>query len=171
MTSSRDFPDERVLVNTLQFTPQDIAVLDVRRDFATVNWTTSCSQIQFYAQAMELSQFRVDTISLRYNGNSLEVDRSEFEKLTTRSGEFFEKACDFIRIDITSSRSFAWQRLSADGPDVVGFGDSSANIAVRKKPVLGLLEATASRGVDIRAVMAELDRLLQTLPGIFPPKP
>ena len=167
MTSSRDFPDERAFINTLQFTHQDIAVLDIRPDFATVNWTTSSSSIHFYRQAMQLAQFPIHTISLHYKGDDFEVDPSGFEQLALSPK--FSESCDFIRMDITQWRSFAWQRLSAHGPDVVGFGDSSADIATRKQPIIGLLEATASEGVEIPVVIGELDRLLQTLPRIFPP--
>ena len=80
----------------------------------------------------------------------------------------FTELCDFIRMDITSSRSFAWQRLNTNGLDVVGFGDSVAEVATSRQPLTNLLETTVSEGVNISAVIAELDRLLRNLAGNFP---
>jgi hypothetical protein len=172
MAPFRDFPNEQTLISSLQFSPRDIAVLDVRPDFATVNWTTSTSPAEFLERALELARDDVSTVTFRYAG---EESDTGLAALTEAAGDpRFSERCDFIRLDVSASRSYAWQHLdaevsgSAGGFDVVGFGDDVKELAVQTRPVSELLEATASEGVAAGAVLDELDRLLGAIPGLYP---
>jgi hypothetical protein len=164
MAPFRDFPNEQTLISSLQFSARDIAVLDVRPDFATVNWTTSTSPGEFLVRALELARGDVSTVTFRYAG---EESDTELAALTEAAADpRFSELCDFIRLDVGVFRSYAWQHLdaevsgSAGGFDVVGFGDDVQELVVRTQPVSDLLEATASEGVTAGAVLDELDRLL-----------
>jgi hypothetical protein len=184
MAPARDFPNEQKLFSSLQFSPRDIAVLDVRPDFATVNWTTRTTPAEFLDRAVELARHDVAAVTFRYAGEETDADLAAISDLAADPG--FSEFCDFIRLDVGSWRSYAWQHIGppatggtgdagydaagSDSPgfDVVGFGDDVKALAIGTQPVGDLLEATASQGLPIAQVLTELDRLLRAVPGIHP---
>jgi hypothetical protein len=171
MAPFRDFPNEQTLISSLQFSARDIAVLDVRPDFATVNWTTSTSPAEFLERALELAGGDVSTVTFRYAGEESDTGLTALTEAAARPQ--FSELCDFIRLDLSATRSYAWQHLdaegfgSAGGFDVVGFGDDVKELAVQTQPVSELLEVTASEGVSAGVVLDELHRLLGAVPGSY----
>lgn len=111
-------------VRQLLYAEDELAVVDVSSDVLTVNWTTHQSAAQFVDFATHLPGFETAGAVVCSANDELDTDMEGLVRLRKDSTHADTEAWNIVRLDVSDTRSVAWERLPG-GMMVVGFGDDT----------------------------------------------
>jgi hypothetical protein len=153
-----DIPSGDGIVRPLRYGSDELAVLDVTSDVMTINWTSSVRASEFFSivdQIADLNNHLESTLQL-----AGEPEQSvQVADVRGIASDEIMGLCQFIRVDLTDTRSVAWQIVSLDGHDVfvAGFGADTSSIADGNVGLVEkLLILTASGAVDTDQVFESM---------------
>lgn len=137
----------------LQCDDDNMASVDASPDVVTFNWTTTSSPTDFLHAVLSLAGETTADVShadvtIGFGDRLIET---RFQTLRTlaRYLPFVVGRCSLLRLDLSATRSVAWQRLDSQGHVVAGLGDSTANLAHGTDDFIDLLVTnTATKMVD-----------------------
>jgi hypothetical protein len=154
------------MVQQIRFGERDFAVLDVSLEVSTVNWTSDVFPGQFVSKIDRIADLAdTDPVFLQMSSEprAYETTMSSLRQLVP--DEAFNMACKLVRIDLSYSRSAAWQTLPTEsgGLRVAGMGESTRKIDYgdSKTFLSKLLTATATSKVSSEAVTSSLAHLVE----------
>lgn len=112
-------------VRQLLFSADELAVVNVSSEVLTVNWTTSRSAPQFVEASRHLpgGYDTADAVLCTARAD-FETDADGLIRLTKDNDHSELETWDLVRLDVSETRSVAWERLP-DGKIMVGFGDQA----------------------------------------------
>ena len=153
--------EDRAIIQQIRFSERDFAVFDISPEISAVNWTSGVTPGHFVSEISRIATpLDTDPVFLQM---SSEPRGTEITMLPLRrmiSNEGFDNDCEFLRIDLSPTRSVAWQILPGEGDSftVTGIGEETARVvASDSQQFLGeLLSATATSPVNGRAVISAL---------------
>jgi hypothetical protein len=160
----KDLPFPGGVIRQLRYGQNEIAVLDASVEVIAANWTARVGPAVFVSETDRL-------VSLDENMDViLSVSpNSEIQK-TTMSGlrdmlidKNFHTACQFLRLDLSTTQSAFWERLPDEGLTVVGFSGYTSTFTGDTKDAVGLVEhllaATATPAVNLDQVRSSVQTL------------
>jgi hypothetical protein len=163
--SDLDHLDDGTIIQQIRFGGNDFAVLDVSPEASTVNWTTSVSPRRFISEISRITDLvETDPVFLQISpSRTYEITVSPLRRLVR--DEAFNMACELVRIDLSPTRSVAWQRLPREGGNlmVVGMGEQTEKIAHNDsmKVLEKFMDATSTLQIDRKGVINSLARLTE----------
>jgi hypothetical protein len=113
------------LVRKLGFGEGEVAVLDVSPDVLTVNGTSRQTAPQFVDLASHEPAYQAADALVCMAAEVLEVDMEGLSRLAKDNAHWVNESWDIVRLDLSDTRSVAWERLPG-GDIVVGFGDDAS---------------------------------------------
>lgn len=140
-----------------------MALVDASPEVVTSNWTTASSPTDFIRAVLRLSGESTDVshadVTVAF-GDSLIETRFQTLRIFARYLPFVLAKCSLLRLDLSATRSVAWQRLDSRGQVVAGFGDKTANLAHGTDNFIDqLVTSTATKMVDPNAVTKSMVEL------------
>jgi len=140
----------------------NFAVIDTDGEFVTINWSTDVRASEFRKNVASLQDVGASHVTLGLVGEELMT--VDYETLVGISWDSeFDQMCNFLRLDVSETRTLEWQALVAAGRmPVTGLGDSVA--AFREggdlQAVLyDFMAKTARADTLIDQIMKALERL------------
>jgi hypothetical protein len=164
-TSNLDYLDDGTIIQQMRFGEKDVAVLDVSPEASTINWTTSVSPRRFVSEINRIADLaETDPVFLQISpSRTYEITVSPLHRLVR--DEAFDMACELVRIDLSPTRSVAWQTLPREGDSltVVGMGEQTGKVADADsmKFLEKFLGATSTLKINRREVIRSLARLTE----------
>lgn len=112
------------LVRQISFGADEMAVVDVSSEALTVNWTTHYSAPQFIDATRHLpgGGYELADAVLCTSFGDLETDAEGLVRMAKDDDHSEIESWDLVRLDVSETRSIAWERLPG-GVTLVGFGD------------------------------------------------
>ncbi|YCK83038.1 hypothetical protein M1D89_07345 [Arthrobacter sp. D3-18] len=153
----KDLDRPEGLVRQLIFDSEELAVVDLSSEVLTVNWTTGSSAREFIGIAAALASYQdADAIVCTPN-TVIEIDFGELLTLAADEELSVPSKWDLVRLDVSKTRSVAWERLS-NGASVVGFGDTAdclhgSSHSEAAQQLIVLLELTGTSHIDFHSVV------------------
>jgi hypothetical protein len=153
--------EDGAIIQHIRFGEHDFAVLDISPEVSAVNWTADVTPEHFVSEIDRIaSPLDTDSVFLQMSSEAqgTETTVSPLRRLIGNEG--FNNDCGFLRIDLSPTRSVAWQTLLGNGDSftVAGMGEETARVAVGdSKEFLGkLVSSTATSQVNGQAVISAL---------------
>lgn len=159
---TRSYSDEHGSIQKYQDSDGNIAVIDTDGEFVTINWSTSVRATEFWHNVRSLQHLNDSYITLGLRGEKLqEID---YGVLTASKfdSERFDHSCNFLRLDLSETRTFEWQSLlTPDQIPLTGLGDSVAAFHEGKLQAVlyDFIVKTARTDTLIDPIMKSLERL------------
>ncbi|MGJ0385393.1 hypothetical protein [Paenarthrobacter nicotinovorans] len=153
------------LVRKLGFEDGEVAVVDVSPDVLTVNWTSSWTASQFVDLASHEPAYQTADAIVCMAAEDLEVDMEGLSRLTKDNHSWVDQSWDIVRLDLSDTRSVAWERLPG-GAIVVGFGDEASCMrgglySEAAQQLEWLLSVTGTGRIGVAAVVENAVKLSQ----------
>jgi hypothetical protein len=150
-------------VRQLLFGQSELAVLDASAEVVAVNWTARVGPDGFVsetARLVSLDDNMVVTLSVSPDSTIEQTTISDLrDRLVDKS---FCSACEFVRLDLSTTQSLFWERLPDEDLIIVGFGDHTTTFTEDgEERVRNLLAATATSAVDFDEVLSWLQKLVE----------
>jgi hypothetical protein len=160
----RDIFRGDAVIRELRYSERDIAVVDASEDVITVNWSTEFSPTQFVDAVEELADegdVRAADVTLDVRHELLSMSMEGLRRRMAEDGpKIFDHDCVFIRLDLSDTRTVAWQRLTDDGLVVAGFGDGTPQIVASHDGLAqSLMSTTATEPINADEVTQSLSEL------------
>ncbi|MDQ3764499.1 MAG: hypothetical protein M3460_23960 [Actinomycetota bacterium] len=154
--------DDGAIVQQIRFGDHDFAVLDISPEVSTVNWTARVTPGRFVSEINRIADPpEAAPVLLQMSTESPSIETTVSPLRDWIRDEAFDMNCQFVRIDLSPTRSVAWQTLSGNGDvfTVVGMGEETERVAVGESKVFlrELLGATATSQVNSLTVISSLD--------------
>lgn len=135
---------------------------DISPEVSTVNWTARVTPGHFVSVISRIADLsEKDPVFLQMSSKSRPIETTVSPLRRLVRVEDFDMDCQFVRIDLSPTRSVAWQTLPYNGNSltVAGMGEETGKVSVGdSKKLLGeLLSATATSQVNGQAVVSSLD--------------
>jgi hypothetical protein len=158
-------PDWVDLIRQLRYGQSgELAVLDASAEVVAVNWTARVGPAVFVSEMDRV-------ISLDDNMRViLLVSPDPVIQETTMSGlchmmlvdKTFDTACEFVRLDLSTTQSAFWELLPDNDLTIVGFGEDTGTFTEEAVGlVVRLLAATATPAINFDEVLSSLRTLAQ----------
>jgi hypothetical protein len=159
---SRSYGDEHGLIQEFRLDDGNFAVIDTDGDAVTINWSTGVRATEFLYTTRMFQDLEESHVTLGLGNDNLE--EATYAGLEQTLGGFpdFDWLCNFLRLDVSETRTFEWQSLFAPQQmPLAGVGDSVASF--RDGRLHGFLYDFIAKTVKTDAlfdpIMKSLDRL------------
>jgi len=141
----------------LLFDDDELAVIDISSDVLTVNWTTQRSAAQFVSDAVRLQDYETADAIVCTPKTEEELDFRGLTWLASRPKPSVAAEWNLVRLDVSDTRSVAWERLPG-GTLVVGFGDDAECLhgnpnSEASQRLLQLVHMTCTPHIDFHSVV------------------
>ncbi|KUH84788.1 hypothetical protein [Mycobacterium sp. IS-1556] len=145
------------------------AVIDTDGEFVTVNWSTGLKVWEFFETTTSHQDVTHSFITYGLGKHQIESTKYPIFYPDILMTSAFESECNFLRLDVSETRTFEWQSLLApSGPILIGMGDridelrhplqwgrieSYIRDTVNKDDLVGLIKHTlVSRYIEPRCI-------------------
>jgi hypothetical protein len=166
ITSNLDYFDDGTIIQQMRFGRNDVAVLDISPEASTINWTTNVAPRRFVSEVSRITDLDgTDPVFLQISPSRMYgTTVSSLHRLVC--DEAFDVACELVRIDLSPTRSVAWQTLRREGDSlltVAGMGEQTEKVADADSMTFleKFLSATSTLNIDRRGVTRSLARLTE----------
>ncbi|MGK2903150.1 MAG: hypothetical protein ACSLE7_09820 [Mycobacterium sp.] len=105
------------------------AIIDASEDAITVNWSTwmSPSQVVEFLDMYTSIDLELCQVTLGLADQEIEhLNFDQFQVVRKHQGEHFDDLCNFLRLDVSETRTYEWQLLLPSKKRIVGIGESTA---------------------------------------------
>lgn len=151
--TSTDFPQDEGIVRQFDFGYDEAVVIDVTSEFVVVNWTSRVNAVTFIDLITELEDPPLDSDSWFRLANQLHEGRTSFSSICNGRRTGYLESCQFLRVDISETRSVAWE-LAGSALRLTGLGDDTSIFASGETDVLAtLIQRTATTSVTGHEVL------------------
>lgn len=154
--------DDGAIVQQIRFGERDFAVLDISPEVSTVNWTARVNPARFVSEINRIADLSVtDPVFLQLSTESRPIETTVSSLRDWIQDEGFDTNCQFIRIDLSLTRSVAWQTLPSNGDSrrIAGMGEETGLVTLEENTdfLRKLLGATATSLISSKIVISSLD--------------
>lgn len=154
--------DDGAVVQQIRFGEHEFAVLDISPEVSTVNWTARVAPGHFVSEINRIADLsETDPVLLQMSTESRSIETTVSPLRDWIRDEAFNMNCQFIRIDLSPTRSVAWQMLPGNGESltIAGMGEETGRVTLEenKNFLRELLSATATLQVNSHVVLSSLD--------------
>lgn len=155
-----DIPMPDGLVRQLFYGDNDLAVVDASTDVVTVNWTSNETAPGFVDYAQNEPAYEMADTVMCTADEDVTLGINELGKLAHELPIGDLESLDLVRIDVSATRSIAWERLP-DGLVIVGLGDHPSEFThdVVQFDLQRLMQATATNQIHIAEVIETVVKL------------
>lgn len=147
MSKSTDYPQDEGITRQLVFANEEAAVIDVTPEFVVVNWTSYVNVETFIELITANEEPPPGSDSWFRFASQTHEGRTSFSSIRSGMRAEYTESCRFLRVDVSESRSVAWDTADAALP-VIGLGDARPIFASGEIDVLRtLIRDTATPSV------------------------
>ena len=162
-TGSYDSEYEGGFVRQLEYGPNQKVILDASQQFIVINWTARVDARDFFG-VLEKFAFPADNTDATIQiGIEAALDTNVGNLRDRFWDQDFSSECNFLRVDLSETRSVAWERIHSAETAVAGFGDDVEEIFGEVNNNHGLLfmmlEHTAASGIHPHKVSPSIEEL------------
>ncbi len=159
----QDYPYVGGMVRQLRYGQDELAILDASTEVVAVNWTASVRPSVFVLETVNMTNLDDSTRAILSLSGDARIQLTTFSGLLDMvADKTFDTACEFLRLDLSTTQSAFWELLPDQGLTVVGFGGPPSTFTEYEVGLVRhLLTTTATPAVNLDEVLSSLQTLTQ----------